>query len=163
MFPINKNLLSAEVSLLKEEGDDDSPEMNLKVKTVLSQFEKLVELGKGVPKEVYSSIAAIPKACRLSDSVAAHIDMTLAIRQQLLELNNVSERLDYLTNIVAEALELLDVEKRVQGRVRTQVEKSQRHYYLSEKIKAIQKEMGDLDESGLPANELEDLEKKENE
>ena len=159
-FIQGEDYLSADISLMAEEGDDESPEMKLKIKTLLSQFEKLVELGKGIPKEVYTSIAAIPKACRLTDSIAAHIEMTLDVRQQLLELNQLSERVDFLTRLVAEALEMLDVEKRVQGRVRSQVEKSQRQYYLSEKIKAIQKEMGDLDDNGMPANELEELEEK---
>ncbi|HAG61330.1 MAG TPA: endopeptidase La, partial [Coxiellaceae bacterium] len=159
-FIQGEDYLAADISLMAEEGDDESPEMKLKIKTLLSQFEKLVELGKGIPKEVYTSIAAIPKACRLTDSIAAHIEMTLDVRQQLLELNQLSERVDFLTRLVAEALEMLDVEKRVQGRVRSQVEKSQRQYYLSEKIKAIQKEMGDLDDNGIPANELEELEEK---
>ncbi len=159
-FIQGEDYLSADISLMAEEGDDEPPEMKLKIKTLLSQFEKLVELGKGIPKEVYTSIAAIPKACRLTDSIAAHIEMTLDVRQQLLELNQLSERVDFLTRLVAEALEMLDVEKRVQGRVRSQVEKSQRQYYLSEKIKAIQKEMGDLDDNGIPANELEELEEK---
>ncbi len=159
-FIQGEDYLCADVALLSEDDEQETPEVKLKLKTLLSQFEKLVDLGKGIPKEVFSSIAAIPKASRMVDSIAAHVDMTLELRQQLLEFDKLAERLDFLTGLVVEALDMLDVEKRVQGRVRTQVEKSQRQYYLSEKIKAIQKEMGDLDESGLPANELEDLEEK---
>lgn len=159
-FIVDDDYLSAHVEPMEETGDEEHPDISLQVRTLLSQFEKLVQLGKNIPQEVYSSIAAIPKVSRLADGIAAHLNIKLETRQQLLEQNDLAERLHLLTDLVAEELDMLDVEKRVQGRVRKQVEKSQRQYYLGEKIKAIQKEMGDLDESGMPIDELEQLEEK---
>ncbi|MGE0371957.1 MAG: endopeptidase La [Gammaproteobacteria bacterium] len=126
-------------------------------RSVLNQFDQYVKLNNKIPPEVLSSLASIEDVGRLSDTIAAHMTLKVDERQSLLELLNVRERLEKLMAIMESELDLLQVEKRVRGRVKRQMEKSQREYYLNEQMKAIQKELGELED--VP-NEIEELTRK---
>ena len=125
------------------------------IRTVMSQFEQYVQLSKKIPAEVLSSLTGIEDAARLGDTIAAHITVKLDEKQNILEKTDTRERLEYLLALMESEIDLVNVEKRIRGRVKKQMEKSQREYYLNEQMKAIQKEMGDLDENG--PNEIEQL------
>ena len=157
-FVEQDDYLAASIESFEDNVVDDTPDIQLKIRTVLSQFEKIIELTKNIPDEIISSIASIQDPGRLADSVSAHLSIKIEMRQKILDTLNVCDRLDLLNELLAEELELLAIEKRIQGRVKTQVEKNQRQYYLSEKVKAIQKEMGELDETGEAISELQQLE-----
>ena len=129
------------------------------MRTLLTHFEKLIKSNKKIPPELLTSLSNLEDPGRLADSIAAHMTIRLDARQGVLELIDVKKRLEEVYDLVGQELDLAEVEKRVQGRVKHQVEKSQRQYYLSEKIKAIQQELGELDENN-PADELEQLKKK---
>lgn len=137
------------VTELGEEGE-------VFVRTVLSQFEQYVQLNKKIPSEVLASLAAIENPLRLGDTIAAHVTAKLEEKQRLLEMTDTRDRLERLMALMESEIDLVNVEKRIRGRVKKQMEKSQREYYLNEQMKAIQKEMGDLDEGGSP-NEIEQL------
>ncbi len=124
-------------------------------RTVLAQFEQYVQLNKKIPAEVLSSLASIEDPVRLGDTIAAHITVKLDEKQRILEMTDTRERLEHLLGIMESEIDLVNVEKRIRGRVKKQMEKSQREYYLNEQMKAIQKELGDLDENG--PNEHEQL------
>ncbi len=119
-----------------------------------SQFEKYVNLSKKVPAEVLTSLTGIDEPGRLADTIAAHLSVDLAEKQRILEIANIRERLDHLMGLMEAEIDLFQVEKRIRGRVKKQMEKSQREYYLNEQMKAIQKELGELDEA---PNELDEL------
>jgi len=121
-------------------------------RSVLAQFEQYVKMNSKVPPEILSSMAGIDNNGRLADTVAAHMTLKIEERQELLEIVDIRERLERLLELMESELDLLQVEKRIRGRVKRQMEKSQREYYLNEQMKAIQKELGDMDE--VP-NELE--------
>lgn len=123
-------------------------------RSTVTQFEQYVNLGKKVPSEVLTSIAGIDDSGRLADTIAAHLSLDIEKKQQILEIVSVSERLEHLISLMETEIDLFQVEKRIRGRVKKQMEKSQREYYLNEQMKAIQKELGELDEA---PNELEDL------
>jgi len=125
-------------------------------RTILSQFDQYVKLNKKIPPEILTSLAGIEDAGRLADTVAAHLPMKLELKQGILELFNIEERLDKLLTQLETELDILQVEKRIRGRVKRQMEKSQREYYLNEQVKAIQKELGEGEEGA----DLEELEKK---
>ncbi len=128
------------------------------VRSTLAQFEKYVNLGKKIPSEVLTSLSGIEEPDRLADTIAAHMTMDLVQKQNVLEIPDVRERLEHLMALMEAEIDLLQVEKRIRGRVKKQMEKSQREYYLNEQMKAIQKELGELDEAA--PNEAEELEKK---
>ncbi len=132
-------------------------ELEVLARSLVSQFEQYVKLNKKVPPELLASLSGIDDASRLADTIAAHLALKTARKQELLELADVRERVEQLIAIMQEEIELLQVEKRIRGRVKRQMEKSQREYYLNEQMKAIQKELGDMDES---PNEVEDLTRK---
>ncbi|GIU54157.1 MULTISPECIES: endopeptidase La [Shewanella] len=117
------------------------------VRSAISQFEGYIKLNKKIPPEVLTSLTGIEEAARLADTMAAHMPLKLEDKQSVLEMINVGERLEYLMAMMEGEIDLLQVEKRIRGRVKKQMEKSQREYYLNEQMKAIQKELGDLDES----------------
>ncbi|WP_153916034.1 endopeptidase La [Shewanella sp. TC10] len=116
------------------------------VRSAISQFEGYIKLNKKIPPEVLTSLTGIEEAARLADTMAAHMPLKLEDKQSVLEMINVGERLEYLMAMMEGEIDLLQVEKRIRGRVKKQMEKSQREYYLNEQMKAIQKELGDLDE-----------------
>ncbi len=150
------NYLVAEIELIEESGDPGKSEVQALIRAVLAQFEQLIKLNKKIPPELLTSLSSINDPGRLADSVAAHMTIKLDSRQKILEAPEIQHRLELLQTLLAQELDLVEVEKRVQGRVRQQVEKSQRQYYLSEKIKAIQQELGELEE-GSPLDEQKQL------
>jgi ATP-dependent Lon protease len=121
----------------------------------MSQFEQYIKLNKKIPPEVLSPLAGIEEPGRLADTIAAHLTLKVDDKQELLETMDVGTRLEKLMATIENEIDLLHVEKRVRGRVKRQMEKSQREYYLNEQIKAIQKELGELGEEG---NEIDQLE-----
>ena len=124
------------------------------MRTVFSQFDQYVKLNKKIPPEILTSLAAITDPGRLADMIAAHLALKLEEKQTILEILKIKNRLDHLLKIMESEIDILQVEKRIRGRVKRQMEKSQREYYLNEQVKAIQKELGEQDE-GADLDELE--------
>ena len=123
-------------------------------RTMIQQFDQYVKLNRKIPPEILTSLAGIDEAGRLGDTIAAHLPLKLEQKQEVLEMFNVKQRLEHLLKLVEGELEILQVEKRIRGRVKRQMEKSQREYYLNEQVKAIQKELGEMDE-GADIDEIE--------
>ena len=134
----------------------DSTEVEAMRRTLLTQFDQYVKLNKKIPPEVLTSLSGIDGAGRLSDTIAAHLPLKLEQKQQVLEMPNVAKRLELLLQLLETEIDIMQVEKRIRGRVKRQMEKSQREYYLNEQVKAIQKELGDSEEGA----DLDELEKK---
>ena len=124
--------------------------------TLIAQFEQFVKLSKKVPSEVLSSVNNIEDPVRLADTIAGQMNLKLEEKQTLLAMPSVKDRLEHLMGQMESEIDLVKVEKRIRGRVKKQMEKSQREYYLNEQMKAIQKELGDIDENGA-GNDLEEL------
>lgn len=135
----------------------DERESEVMCRSVLSQFDQYVKLNKKVPPEILSSLANIDDPGRLADTIAAHLALKIEDKQKILEITHPRERLEHLIVIMESEIDLLQVEKRIRGRVKKQMEKNQREYYLNEQMKAIQKELGDIDDAH---NETEDLRKR---
>ena len=133
-----------------------SPEVEALRRAVTQQFDQYVKLNKKIPPEILTSIAGIDDPGRLADTIAAHLPLKLEAKQAVLDLFEVGKRLEKLLELLEHEVDILQVEKRIRGRVKRQMEKSQREYYLNEQVKAIQKELGDGEEGA----DLEDLEKK---
>jgi ATP-dependent Lon protease len=127
------------------------------VRSCMRLFEQYVNVGKKVPSEVLSALSGIEEPGRLADTIAAHLSLELPRKQEILEVASTGERIERLMGIMEGEMELFQVEKRIRGRVKKQMEKSQREYYLNEQMKAIQKELGELEDA---PNELENLEKR---
>ncbi|PCS21649.1 ATP-dependent protease La Type I [Candidatus Enterovibrio escicola] len=125
----------------------DEREQEVLVRTVISQFEGFIKLNKKIPPEVLTSLNGIDNADRLADTIAAHMPLKLHDKQQALEIIDISKRLEFLMTMMESEIDLLQVEKRIRSRVKKQMEKSQREYYLNEQMKAIQKELGELDDA----------------
>jgi ATP-dependent Lon protease len=136
--------------------DKDVSEREAEVlqRTVIAEFEQYVKLNSKIPPEILTSLNGIEDLGRLADTIAAHLSLRNEDKQKILELGSVSERLEHILGVMESEIDLLQVEKRIRGRVKKQMEKSQREYYLNEQMKAIQKELGDMDEA---PNEIEDL------
>ncbi|MGC1181758.1 endopeptidase La [Legionella sp.] len=132
------------------------PEVDILMRSLMSQFEQYIKLNKKIPPEVLSPLAGIEEPGRLADTIAAHLNLKVDDKQLLLETLDVGTRLERLMAAIETEIDLLHVEKRVRGRVKRQMEKSQREYYLNEQMKAIQKELGEMGEEG---NEIEQIEK----
>jgi ATP-dependent Lon protease len=152
----DKDYYSAEVSLF-EPTRIDAAEADVLTRTVMNQFDQYVKMNDKVPPEILSSLSSIEDPSRLADTIAAHMPLKIGEKQSILEIYDVRERLEHLLGQMESEIDILQVEKRIRGRVKQQMEKSQREYYLNEQMKAIQKELSDIDE--VP-NELDDLEKK---
>ena len=146
---------SAEVDPLAPDAED-TREVEALRRALLAQFEQFVKLNKKIPSEVLSSLGGIDKAGRLADSVVVHLPLKLESKQQVLEMFDIKERIEYLLSLMESEIDILQVEKRIRGRVKRQMEKSQREYYLNEQVKAIQKELGE----GEEGNDFDALEKK---
>lgn len=129
-------------------------ESELLIRSLLSQFEQYVQLSKKIPPEVMTSISSIDEPGRLVDTIANHMTLQLAEKQNLLELVSLQARIEHLMALIESEIDLFQVEKRIRGRVKKQMEKSQREYYLNEQMKAIQKEMGEMDDVPNEAEEL---------
>jgi ATP-dependent Lon protease len=145
----------AEVSPVPVAGEP-SPEVEALRRAVTQQFDQYVKLNKKIPPEILTSIAGIDEPGRLADTIAAHLPLKLEAKQSVLDLFAVAKRLEKLLELLEHEVDILQVEKRIRGRVKRQMEKSQREYYLNEQVKAIQKELGDGEEGA----DLEELEKK---
>ncbi|MDO6592264.1 endopeptidase La [Neptuniibacter sp. 1_MG-2023] len=150
----DEGFFSAQASVLPIEELTEA-EDTLYKRTVLEQFERFVQVNKKIPSEVLSSLQNIDDVGRLADTIAAHMSLKLGEKQQILEMLGNKERLEHLMALMESEIDLVEVEKRIRGRVKKQMEKSQREYYLNEQMKAIQKELGDLDESGT--NDMDEL------
>ncbi len=146
---------SAEVQRLEEDEDYDEREVDVLTRSVVSQFEQYVKLNKKVPPEILTSLSGIDQPGRLADTVAAHMSLKLAEKQKVLEIVSLRERLEHVMGLIEGEIDVLQIEKRIRGRVKQQMEKSQREYYLNEQMKAIQKELGEMDDA---PNEIADLE-----
>ena len=127
------------------------------VRATVEQFEKYVSLSKKVPAEVLTSLSGIDEPGRLADTISAHMSVDLEEKQRILEIADIRARLEHLQSLMDAEIDLFQVEKRIRGRVKKQMEKSQREYYLNEQMKAIQKELGEMDDA---PNEIDDLQKK---
>ncbi|MGL4456144.1 MAG: endopeptidase La, partial [Plesiomonas sp.] len=136
---------SAQAEFLTTTVVEDA-EQEVRVRTVITQFEGYIKLNKKIPPEVLTSLAGIDDPARLADTIAAHMSLKIKDKQTVLEMTNVSERLEYLMAMMESEIDLLQVEKRIRNRVKKQMEKSQREYYLNEQMKAIQKELGEMDD-----------------
>jgi ATP-dependent Lon protease len=147
---------TAQVKQYEEEAIDER-ESEVLVRSLTNQFDQYVKLNKKIPPEILTSLSSIEDPSRLVDTIAAHMSLKIDEKQHILELTNLRERLEHLMGMMESEIDLLQVEKRIRGRVKRQMEKSQREYYLNEQMKAIQKELGDMED--VP-NELEELEKK---
>ncbi len=154
----DQEFFSAQIALLESgEEIDDEKELEVLARSVTNLFEQYVKLNKKVPPEVLTSLAGIDEPSRLADTIAAHMSLKLDEKQQVLEIKTIRERLEHLVRLIEGELDVLQIEKRIRGRVKQQMEKSQREYYLNEQMKAIQKELGELEEA---PNELDDLAQK---
>jgi ATP-dependent Lon protease len=144
-------------AVLAEDEPLPEREQDVLVKTLMDEFDKYVKLSKKVPSEVSNALTGIEEVERLADTMAAHLDMRVPEKQELLEALDVGKRIDLLLGKLDGEIDLIEVEKRIRGRVKKQMERSQREYYLNEQMKAIQKEMGNLGEGN---NDFEELENK---
>ena len=147
-------LLAGVREVLNEEISGSESETLLR--STITQFEKYVNLSKKVPAEVLTSLTGIDEPGRLADTIAAHMSVSLEEKQNILEMSGIRARLEHLTSLMDAEIDLFQVEKRIRGRVKKQMEKSQREYYLNEQMKAIQRELGDMDEAPNEMDELQE-------
>jgi ATP-dependent Lon protease len=145
--------LTARAEILPAEGEE-LVEVEAMRRALLTQFDQYVKLNKKIPPEILTSLSGIDEGGRLADTIVAHLPLKLEQKQEVLEMIGVNKRLEHLLGLLEGELDILQVEKRIRGRVKRQMEKSQREYYLNEQVKAIQKELGDIEEGA----ELEELE-----
>src|SRR5574339_279208 len=145
----------AEAAAIPADGAP-APEVEAMRRALLSAFDQYVKLNKKIPPEILTSLSGIDEAGRLADTVAAHLPLKLEQKQQVLEMFDVKSRLEHLLSQLETEIDILQVEKRIRGRVKRQMEKSQREYYLNEQVKAIQKELGEGEEGA----DLEEMEKR---
>ncbi len=147
----------AEYDEISGVGEFSGPGADALVRALNAEFEQYVSLSKKVPAEVVTMVAGIENAGRLVDTMATHMVLSLAQKQQILEIFDIRERVDFLRKLIESELDVLQVDQRVRGRVKKQMEKSQREYYLNEQMKAIQRELGENEDS---PNEIQHLEKR---
>ncbi|KTD01987.1 ATP-dependent protease La [Legionella geestiana] len=156
-FDTASGFMEAVTAPLEEVSDAlKTQEIDILMRSLMSQFEQYIKLNKKIPPEVLNALSGIEEPGRLADTIAAHLSLKVDDKQDLLETLDVGTRLERLMAAVENEIDLLHVEKRVRGRVKRQMEKSQREYYLNEQMKAIQKELGEMGEEG---NEIEQLER----
>jgi ATP-dependent Lon protease len=153
-FVTTDEFFTAELEPVQDELGLEEREMEVLMRSATALFDQYVKLNKKVPPEVLTSLTSIEDPSRLADPMAAHMSLKLEEKQFVLEMSNVRERLEHLMGLMESENDLLQMEKRIRGRVKRQMEKNQREYYLNEQMKAIQKELGELDEA---PNEIEDL------
>jgi ATP-dependent Lon protease len=148
---------TAQLKGLNDTLDLSERETEVLMRSATNLFDQYVKLNKKVPPEVLTSLSSIDEPSRLADTIAAHMSLKLEEKQQVLEMPNVRERIEHLMGLMEGENDILQMEKRIRGRVKRQMEKNQREYYLNEQMKAIQKELGEMDEA---PNEIEELTKK---
>ncbi|QFY42851.1 endopeptidase La [Candidatus Methylospira mobilis] len=149
-----ENHFLAYTELLTDELSVNEQELDVLVRTAISAFDQYVKLNKRIPPEVLNSLSGIDDPSRLADTIAAHMTIKVEDKQAVLETGNIAARLERLMTLMETEVDILEMEKRIRGRVKQQMEKNQREYYLNEQMKAIQKELGELDD--VP-NEMEEL------
>jgi len=155
----NPNFFQAHAEILPERVAEPS-ELEALTRTVVSQFEQYIKLNRKIPPEVLVSVNQIDDPGKLADTVASHLALKIPEKQELLETDSVAQRLERIFGFMENEIGVLQVEKRIRNRVKRQMEKTQREYYLNEQLKAIQKELGEIDEGKDEASELEDRIKK---
>jgi len=148
---------AARTAVVTAAAAPDEREVEVLMRSMLTLFDQYVKLNKKVPPEILTSLSGIDEPGRLADTIAAHMSLKLEEKQRILEIENVRERLEHLMGLVEGEIDVLQIEKRIRGRVKQQMEKSQREYYLNEQMKAIQKELGELEDA---PNEVEELQQK---
>jgi len=153
-FDDSEGYFKAEVTPFINETPEDDREADILMRSLLSQFEQYVKLNKKIPPEVISSLSSIEDTARMADTVAAHMTLKLDDKQLLLEMTDVNARIEKLMVLLESEIDIQQIEKRIRSRVKKQMEKSQREYYLNEQMKAVQKELGEIDET---ANEFDEL------
>lgn len=156
-FKDSDGMLTARSRLIEPAYNAKERELDVVSRTLISLFEQLVKQSRKLPPEVLASLSGIDDPSRVADSIAAHLSVRMADKQKVLETADVGKRLELLIGLVDGEMDLQQVEKRIRGRVKSQMEKSQREYYLNEQMKAIQKELGDSEDG---PNEIEELQKK---
>jgi len=153
-FVSTEEYFSAEMEVIKDDFSISEREMDVLTRSATALFDQYVKLNKKVPPEVLTSLSSIDDPSRLADTMAAHMALKLDEKQNVLEMADIRGRLEHLMGLMESENDLLQIEKRIRGRVKRQMEKNQREYYLNEQMKAIQKELGELEEA---PNEIEDL------
>ena len=154
-FADTADCFSAKAEVIENVIESDHETQAL-MRTVFTQFDQYVKLNKKIPPEILTSLATIEDASRLADTITAHLTLKLEEKQSILEMFSVSQRLEHLLGLMEGEIDILQVEKRIRGRVKRQMEKSQREYYLNEQVKAIQKELGEQDENA----DIDELQKR---
>ena len=149
--------LYARAEVVDSIRDRDARELGVIQQSLLSQFEQYVKSNRKIPPELLSTLSGIDDTCRLADTIAAHLGVRLSEKQNLLEALEIGRRMELLIGLVEGEIDVQQIEKRIRGRVKSQMEKSQREYYLNEQMKAIQKELGELDDA---PNEIEEITRK---
>ena len=153
-FAAVEEYFTAQLTTMRDKLELDEREIEVLIRSATALFDQYVKLNKKVPPEVLTSLSSIDDPSRLADTIAAHMSLKLDEKQHVLEMPNVRERLEHLMSLMESENDILQMEKRIRSRVKRQMEKNQREYYLNEQMKAIQKELGDLEEA---PNEIEDL------
>ena len=148
---------SADAEPVEERVEENDREMDVLARSVVSRFEQYVKLNKKIPPEILTSLSGIDSPSRLADTVAMNMALKLAEKQKILEITDVRARLEHVLGMIDAEIDMLRIEKRIRGRVKQQMEKSQREYYLNEQMKAIQKELGEMEDA---PNEIAELEQK---
>ena len=155
-FTEQENYFAAKIGSASDIMEDEK-ETDVLMRSVLSEFDQYVKLNMKIPPEILTSVSGIEEPGRLADTIAAHLSLKIDEKQRILEMRDIRQRLEHILSVMESEIDLLQVEKRIRGRVKRQMEKSQREYYLNEQMKAIQKELGELEEA---PNEIEELSKK---
>ena len=155
----NDNFFEAHAEAFSQE-DQEQQELEALSRSVVAEFEQYIKLNKKIPPEVLVSINQIEESAKLADTVASHLALKIADKQELLELETVTERLEKIYGVMEGEISVLQVEKRIRNRVKRQMEKTQREYYLNEQMKAIQKELGDTEDGSDEISEFEEKIKK---
>ena len=158
-FTDNPDFFQASAELIVEQ-EEDPQELEALGRTVISQFEQYIKLNKKIPPEVLVSLNQIDDATKLADTIASHLTIKVAEKQKLLEIDSVSKRLERLYSFMESEIGVLQVEKKIRSRVKRQMDKTQREYYLNEQLKAIQKELGEGDDGRDESSEIEERIKK---
>jgi ATP-dependent Lon protease len=146
---------TANIELLPADSGSDDKELEVLTRSLLAMFDQYVKLNKKVPPEILTSLSGIDEPGRLADTIAAHMSLKLEEKQRILEIGDCRERLERLMGQIEGEIDIMQIEKRIRGRVKQQMEKSQREYYLNEQMKAIQKELGDMEDAPSELDELQ--------
>jgi ATP-dependent Lon protease len=154
-FAETEGYFTAKYTTIQDVTPEDDKEIEVLMRSAIALFDQYVKLNKKIPPEVLTSLSSIDAPSRLADTMAAHMSLKLDEKQGVLEMANIGDRLEHLMSLMEAENDLLQMEKRIRGRVKRQMEKNQREYYLNEQMKAIQKELGEMDDA---PNEIEDLE-----